>query len=134
METTLFLAKIVGPVLLARTVSILIDRQHFEAMINGLEKEITTVAFSLFPIALMMTCIALTLIHRDTSSLAAIIFHIIAWGGIAKSTLLIIAPKLGVVKAQQLGKAGFLNVVCAVCLCVGGYLTWFGYFQTMTTA
>jgi len=30
-------------------------------------------------------------------------------------------------KAQLLGRAGFLNVVLAVCVVVGSYLTWFGY-------
>jgi hypothetical protein len=127
MELTSLVAKVVGPVLLLRALSILIDRAHFHEMLRGVEREITTVSFSLFPIALLMTCITLALVHSDTSSVAAILIHVIAWGGIVKSSALILFPKLVVAKAQALGRAGFLNVVLAVCFLVGGYFTWFGY-------
>ncbi len=56
---TLFLSKILGPVLLLRGISVLIDRRHFAAMLEGLEKEVTTVAFSAFPVVLLMVCTAL---------------------------------------------------------------------------
>ncbi len=128
METTLFLSKIVGPVLLLRGISILIDRKHFVAMLDGLKEEAKTVSFSLFPIALLMAGIAVVISHRDTSSLAAILFHITAWGMILKSSLLILFPKLVVAKARIIGKAGFLSVVCIACSAVGIYLSWFGFF------
>ncbi len=129
METTLLLSKILGPVLIIRGVSILIDRQHFVAMLEGLEKEATTVAFSLFPIALLMASIALALIHTDSSSLAAILIRVIAWGGILKGTALILFPKMVLAKARLIGQAGFLHVVWVVCLGIGVYFTWFGYFR-----
>ena len=50
METTLFLAKIVGLVLLLRAISILIDRKHFLEMLGRIEEESKTVAFSIFSI------------------------------------------------------------------------------------
>jgi hypothetical protein len=128
LETTLFLTRVIGPVLIARGVSIVIDRRHFAEMLDGLEREVATISFSLFPIALMMAGIAIAITHRDTSTLAAILIHIMAWGAIAKSSMLILFPKLLVMKAQRLGKAGFINVVLAMCLMVGAYFTWFGYF------
>lgn len=111
METTLFLSKVVGPVLVLRAVSILIDRKHFQAMLDGLEREVETVSFSFFPIALLMAGIALAIALRDTSSMAAIIFRVIAWGAIVKAALLILFPRAMVAKARLLGQAGFLNVV-----------------------
>ncbi len=78
METTLFLSKIVGPVLLLRGISIVINRMHFVEMLDRLEDESKTASFSMFPIALLMTGVAVANVHRDTSSLAAIIFHITA--------------------------------------------------------
>lgn len=128
MELTSLVAKVVGPVLLLRTVSILLDRKHFLEMLRGLDREVTTVAFSLFPIALLMTCITLALVHSDTSSVAAILVHVIAWGGIVKASALILFPAVVVAKARALERAGFLNVVVVVCFVVGGYFTWFGYF------
>jgi hypothetical protein len=37
-------------------------------------------------------------------------------------------PRAVAAKARRLVRAGFLEVVLGVCLLVGGYLTWFGYF------
>ena len=128
MELTSLIAKVVGPVLLVRGLSILLDRKHFIEMVQGLDREVRTVSFSFFPIALLMTCIALAVIHSDTSSVAAILVHVIAWGGIVKASALILFPRVVVPKAQALERAGFLNVVLLVCFLFGGYFTWFGYF------
>lgn len=127
MDLTLLIAQLVGPVLLLRALSIVIDREHFDKMLAGLESEITTVSFSLFPIALWMTCAALAITHDDLSSPAAILIRIIAWGGLLKASALILFPKAVVVKARMLGRAGFLNVALVVCFVVGAYFTWFGY-------
>jgi hypothetical protein len=128
MDLTPLFAKVVGPVLLLRALSILLDRPHFAAMVRGLERETTTVSFSLFPIALLMACLALAAVHSDTSSVAAVLIHVMVWGGILKASALILFPGAMVTKARALERAGFLNVVLAVCLLVGGYFTWFGYF------
>ncbi|MCE7938786.1 MAG: hypothetical protein DYG90_09450 [Chloroflexi bacterium CFX6] len=126
---TMLLAQMIGPVLLLRALSIALDIGHFRAMIAGLEREITTVSFSLFPIVLMMTCIALAVVHTDASSLAAILIRVIAWGGIVKAAALILFPTAVVAKARLLERAGFLYVVLIVCLAVGAYFTWFGFLR-----
>lgn len=128
MELTSLIAKIVGPVLVLRGISILLDRRHFVAMVSGLDREVDTVAFSAFPIALLMACIALAVGHADTSSLAGILIRVIAWGGILKASALILFPGAVVARAALLERAGFLNVVLVVTLLVGGYFSWFGYF------
>jgi hypothetical protein len=128
MDLTSFVAKVVGPVLLLRAVSILLDRKHFVEMVRGLERETTMVSFSLFPIALLMTCTALAIVHSDTSSVAALLIHAMAWGGIAKASGLILFPRAMAAKARSLERAGFLNVVLLVCFVAGAYFTWFGYF------
>lgn len=129
MTLTLLLAKVIGPVLVLRAFSILVDRKHFTAMVAGLEREVTTVSFSFFPIALLMAGIALAVGHPDTSSLAAVLIRIIAWGAILKASALILFPRLVIAKAGLLARAGFLNVVLATCFVVGGYFTWFGYLS-----
>jgi len=127
MDFTLLFAQIVGPVLLLRALSIVLDRAHFQAMMDGLEREIATVSFSLFPIALFMACAAIALLHDDLSSPAAWIVRLVAWGGLLKASALILFPKLVMAKVAMLGRAGFLSVVLATCFAVGAYLTWFGY-------
>ena len=127
MEITLFVARIVGPVLVLRALSIALDREHFRRMLDGLEREAATISFSLVPIALFMACAALALHHDDLSSPAAVLVRMIAWGGLLKASALILWPNAVVAKAQWLGRAGFLNVVLGVCFVVGGYFCWFGY-------
>ena len=134
MKLTALIAKIVGPVLLLRAVSILIDRRHFTAMLDGLEREVATVSFSVFPIALLMTCIALAVVHADSSSLAAVLIRIMVWGGIVKASALILFPGVMAEKAALLGGAGVLTGVLLACFVVGGYFTWFGYFGAPAAA
>lgn len=127
MDRTRLITKVVGPVLLLRAVSILIDRQHFLDMLRGLDREVATISFSLFPIAFLMACIALAALHTDWSSPAAVLVRIMAWGGAIKAGALIVAPHAVAAKAQLVGPV-FLNVVLLASLAVGGYFTWFGYF------
>ena len=133
VATTSLIAKIVGPVLLLRALSIVIDREHFVAMTQGLAREVSTVSFSLFPIALLMVCIAGVVLHTDRSSLAAILIRLMFWGGMLKAAALILVPGFVVSKALLLERAGFLNVVLLVTFALGGYLTWFGYVGSRAT-
>jgi hypothetical protein len=127
MRLTTVISKVLGPVLLIRALSILIDRQHFVAMLDGLEREAATVSFSFFPIALLMACITLAVVHTDWSSPAAVLIRIIAWGGILKGSALMLFPSQMVAKAQLLARWGILDVVLVVTCAVGLYFTWFGY-------
>ena len=130
MDLTSFIAKVVGPVLLLRAVSILIDRRHFVEMVRGLDRELTSVSFSAFPIALLMTSIGVAVVHSDLSTPAGVLIRIMVWGGILKGSALILFPRVMAAKARMLERAGFLTVVVVVCLVVGAYFTWFGYFRS----
>jgi len=130
MDLTSFIAKVVGPVLLLRAVSIVIDRRHFVDMVRGLDRELTSVSFSAFPIALLMTSIGVAVVHSDLSTPAGVLIRIMVWGGILKGSALILFPRVMAAKARMLERAGFLTVVVVVCLVVGAYFTWFGYFRS----
>lgn len=130
MDLTSFIAKVVGPVLLLRAVSILIDRRHFVDMVRGLDRELTSVSFSAFPVALLMTSIGVAVVHSDLSTPAGVLIRIMVWGGILKGSALILFPRVMAAKARMLERAGFLTVVVVVCLVVGAYFTWFGYFRS----
>lgn len=127
MEVTALLCKVIGPVLLVRALSILIDRRHFDAMVAGLDREVATITFSFFPIALLMACLGVLAVHEDTTTLAGLTVWAMALGGALKATALILFPAAVAAKVGLLVRAGFLNVVLAVCLGVGGYFTWFGW-------
>ena len=126
-DSTVLLCRIAGPVLLLRALSIAIDRRHFETMVAGLEREVDTVTFSFFPIALLMVCLGLGATYHDTSSLAALLLQAMIWIGAIKATALILWPRAVVQKARILLRAGFLGVVLIVCCVVGGCFTWVGW-------
>ena len=129
METTVLLSKILGPVLLLRGVSILVDRQRFVGTLEGLEQEATSVAFSVFPFILFMASVALAVTHSDTSNPAAILLHVIAWGGIVKGAVLILWPGTVLAKAEFFGRTVIVYAIGGVCTGIGTYFTWYGYFR-----
>lgn len=134
MNATVVLTKIIGPVLLVRAISLLLDPAHFLAIIDGLDREVDTVAFSFFPIAFMMACLALIVLHTDRSTPAAWLIQVMAWGGLAKATGLMLFPGVMAAKAHVLAQAGFLNVILVACIAVGAYFSWFGWVASRTTA
>ena len=97
-------------------------------MLRGLDREVATVSFSMVPIFILMACIALAVVPLRSRSLATILIRLVAFGGIVKTSTLILFPGFVVAKAHLLEQAGFLYVVLAACLVVGVYFTWFGYF------
>ena len=124
------LSKILGPVLLLRGISILFDRQQVVAMLDGLEKEVATAAFSIFPVLLLMAGIALAVTHEDASNPAAVIVHVIAWVGILKGAVLVLRPKALIAFGRLAGKTAVVHGVWVVSVGLGAYLTWFGYFRS----
>jgi hypothetical protein len=79
-----------------------------------------------------MAFISLALLPLGSRSLAAVLLRVIAWGGILKTSALILFPHMVVAKVHVLEQAGILNVVLAACFAVGAYFTWFGYFASVT--
>ena len=98
------LSKILGPVLLLRGVSILFNRQQVVTMLEGLENELTSAVFFVLPTLLLTAGLALAITHKDTSSPAALILHLIAWAGILKGALLILRPKVVLAYCRHAGR------------------------------
>ena len=129
MDTTVLLSKILGPVLLLRGISIFFDRQQVVTMLERLEEESTSAAFSALPVILFMASLALAVTHKDTSNPAAVILHIIAWFGILKGAALILRPKAVLAFGRHAGQTTVLHCVWVVSVGLGAYLTWFGYIR-----
>jgi hypothetical protein len=128
VDAVTLIARLLGPALLLRAVSIVVDRRHFTETLGRVDEEARTLTFSFFPVALLIAFIALAQIPAEKPSLALVLLRIIAWGGIVKASALMLFPRAVLAKARLLEQAGFLNVVLLTCSLVGGYFTWFGYF------
>ena len=129
METTVLLSKILGPVLLLRGISIFFDRHQVVTMLERLEEESTSAAFSALPVILFMASLAMAVTHRDTSNPAAVILHIIAWVGILKGAALILRPKAVLAFGRHAERTTVLHGICVASVGLGVYLTWFGYIR-----
>ena len=129
MDTTLFLSRVIGPLLIVRGVTIILYREHFRQIMNNLEQEMRTISFAMVPVGIMMGALAILQVHDDTSSIAAILFHIIAWGAVIKTTVIMLVPRLVAAKVKILAELGFLTVAMVATSAVGVYLTWFGYLR-----
>lgn len=129
METTMFLSRLVGPLLIVRGLTLILYREHFRQIMNNLEQEMRTISFAMVPVGIMMGALAILQLHHDTSSIAAIMFHLIGWGAVLKTSLIMLFPKLVAEKVKILGEWGFLTVAWVVTSATGVYFTWFGYFQ-----
>src|SRR5262249_7019682 len=98
----------------------------------GLDREVATVSFSMFPIALLMAFMALALVPLESGTLARLLLRVIAWGGILKTSALILVPRVVVAKARVVEQAGILNLVLTACFVAGASFAWFGYFASVT--
>jgi hypothetical protein len=130
MDATRLIARIVGPVLLLRAASIVIDREHFVEMVRGLDREVATISFSMVPIFILMAGIVLATVPLRSGGLPAVLIRLMGFGAIVKTSAVILFPHSVVAKAQVLTQAGFLHVVLAVCFVAGAYFTWVGYFAS----
>ena len=128
MDLNLLIAKLVGPVLLVRSLSILIDKKHFEAMLEGLDKEIKTLSFSFIPVTLFAAALFILNYQTDRTSFDGIAITCIAVLAIIKTSLLMLFPDLMVEKAKKLGELGVVAFAMFGTLSIGICLTYLGYF------
>ena len=99
-------------------------------MLERLEEESTSAAFSALPVILFMASLAMAVTHKDTSNPAAVILHIIAWVGILKGAALILRPKAVLAFGRHAERTTVLHGICVASVGLGVYLTWFGYIRT----
>ena len=98
-------------------------------MLERLEEESTSAAFSALPVILFMASLAMAVTHKDTSNPAAVILHIIAWVGILKGAALILRPKAVLAFGRHAERTTVLHGICVASVGLGVYLTWFGYIR-----
>lgn len=125
MDTTIFLAQIWGPILLAVGLGIFISRNYYLKIYRELEKN--TLAVLVFGIASMAVGIAQIGIHNVWSTLPEIIISILGWGTLVKGIMFLIVPNFVDKAGDWEAKSSFVSVGGIFLIVVGAYLTWFAY-------
>lgn len=125
MNTTIFLAQIWGPILLAVGLGIFISRNYYLRIYRELEKN--TLAVLTFGMAGMAVGIAQIGIHNVWSTLPQAIISILGWGTLVKGILFVIVPNFVDKAGDWEAGSRFVSGGGALLIVLGAYLTWLSY-------
>ncbi|MEX2369338.1 MAG: hypothetical protein WD552_03035 [Candidatus Paceibacterota bacterium] len=128
METTVFLAQIWGPVLLAIGLGVLISRHRYTRMYREVGKE--TFALLFFALLAIAGGIAQILAHNVWGSFPEILISLFGWILLVKGAVLAVFPKL----AGKVGRCCLKSSVAIIAagvitLILGVYITRFGFLM-----
>lgn len=124
--TTLFIAQIWGPVIFAVALGIFMSRSYYVKIYRDLERD--ALAVFMFGMVAMTAGITQILFHNSWGTLPEIVVSVIGWGLLVKGSAFIIAPKIVDRAGDWWANMKLIPLAGVVCLLIGGYLSWFGYF------
>ncbi|MFA7286811.1 MAG: hypothetical protein WC052_04105 [Patescibacteria group bacterium] len=126
MDTTIFLAKIWGPVILAVGLGVFVSRSYYIKIYRDLEKE--TLAVLIFGMVGMAAGIAQVLSHNVWGTLSQIIISLLGWGLLIKGLTFAITPRIVDWSGNLVSNTKLISFVGVFTLVVGAYLSSVGYF------
>lgn len=126
MNTTIFLAQIWGPALVAISIGFFISQKYYVKVYRDIEKE--PLAALVFGMVGMAAGIVHILVHNVWGTTPEFIISLLGWLLLIKSTMFIVLPEI-VDKAGNWALRAKLNPISKVLtLIVGVYIVWIGYF------
>ncbi len=127
MNTTLFLAHIYGPILLAIGVGIFSSRNYYRRIYKELEKDVLAVLT--FGMVAMAAGLAQLYFHNEWNTLPEIVVSILGWGFLLKGIMFVVFPKLVDKAGDEWARRKIIPFAGYATMIVGIYLTWFAYFS-----
>lgn len=125
MDTTIFLAQLWGPVILAAGVGMFVSREQYIKAYRDVGKD--AMAGLVFGMAAMAAGIAQVLFHNTWEGLLEVIISLLGWGILIKGALFLIAPRFVDQMGDRWIKAKILPAAGGLMILIGGYLTWISY-------
>lgn len=125
--TTLFLASLIGPLIVAIGFGIYLSRAYYIKVYQRLEDE--TLAVFLAATISITVGIAMVLHHNLWGTTPEIIISAIGWLAIMKGVLLAVTPKYVEVLSVKISKSSFFSAVGPLLIVLGLYLSWIAYLQ-----
>jgi MFS family permease len=126
MLTSLFIAKLIGPILIAAALSILIDEKSFRAMMKDLFGSRALVYW--FGILDLLLGLVLVAVHNVWVWDWRVIITVIGWLSIVRGLVRILCTAWVIKNAPKLlRKEGLLMGVSIVMLIIGAVLSYYGY-------
>ncbi len=125
MDTTVFLAQMWGPTILAVGLGVFMSRNYYIKIYRDLEKDVLAVL--VFGMAGMAAGIAQVLFHNSWGSLPEIVISLLGWGLLLKGAMFVIAPTFVDTLGDMWASKQLIPIAGTFALIVGTYLTWFAY-------
>lgn len=126
METSIVIARIVGPLLLAVGAGIFINLEYYRRMVADFGSSPLSIYMS-GTIALVLGLLVVTF-HNVWEWRWPVIITILGWLALIKGVVRILAPRFVAGRAQHFARNGNTMMLTAiVMLALGGALTYFGY-------
>ncbi len=125
MDTTVFLAQLWGPAILAVGVGIFVSRRYYIKIYKDLEKDVLAVL--VFGMMGMVAGAAHIMFHNTWGTLPQIVVSLLGWGLFIKGAVFVVMPSLVDRVGDFWAKKDLIPVVGSISLIVGVYLTWLGY-------
>lgn len=125
--TTLFLAALWGPTLLAIGIGFFTARSYYKRLYKDLDKQ--PLALLLLTLIAIPVGITHVIIHNSWGSLPEIIVSLLGWSLLIKGIVYSVFPrfvdKIGDYEADH----GFLPYAGGLCIVLGAYLTFVAFFM-----
>ena len=125
MDTTVFLAQMWGPAMLAVGLGFFVSRKYYVKIYRDLEKE--TFALLIFGMAGIAAGIAQVSIHNVWDTVPQVIVSLLGWALIVKAAVFAIAPNIVDQWGDWAADSKLIPVAGAFVLIIGAYLSWFAY-------
>ena len=127
METSIFIAKILGPCCVIVALGILLNQKVYTKVIEDFCKNAALVYLG--GIMALIIGIVVVLAHNVWVASWPVIITVYGWGGIIKGVWLIVFPNtMSQFMQMYQKKAAFLVTHSVLVLIIGASLTFFGYF------
>ena len=126
METSIVIAKIVGPLFLIVGAGIFINVEHYRRLVADFAASPLSI-YTSGTIAIVLGLLVITF-HNVWQWHWPVIITLLGWAALLKGAVRVIAPRFVVSRAQQYARnTNTVLITALVTLVLGGVLTYFGY-------
>ncbi len=125
MDTTLFLAQLWGPVLLAIGIGVFTSRRSYADIYRNTDRE--PFGSLIFGIAAMALGILQVSAHNVWSTLPEGLVSLLGWALLIKGVAFIVAPYLADKGGEWFMSTKLISAAGGVLIILGVYLSWIGY-------
>ena len=125
-STTMFLAGLWGPAILAVGIGFFVSREHYLRIYRDIQRE--PFALLAFGMAGIAAAIAQISVHNVWGTLPEMLISFLGWAMLLKSLAFMIMPNItDKVGDNVASKSTLVTTAGIIMLVAGGYLTWLAY-------